>query len=76
MSVLAIYRQLRRLLAAWITSGWPTTHPESAEHPGLATFDEHDHAVVNRFLSGTLLKVRSGARFSSGSFFGLSHTCQ
>src|SRR6266851_9386021 len=25
---MAIYRQLRRLLAAWITSGWPTIHPE------------------------------------------------
>ncbi len=40
------------------TSGWLTTRPESAEHPGLATFDEHDQAVINRFLSGTLLKVR------------------
>jgi hypothetical protein len=64
-----------RAVLTGIVSGLPTTRPESAEHPGLATFDEHDQAVINRLLSGTLLKVRSGARFSSGSFFGLSHSC-
>jgi hypothetical protein len=26
MSVMAIYHQLRRLLAAWITSGWRANH--------------------------------------------------
>ena len=33
-----------------ITSALSTTRPESAQHPGLATFDEHDQAVINRFL--------------------------
>jgi hypothetical protein len=28
MSEIAIFHQLRQLLAAWITSGWPTIHPE------------------------------------------------
>jgi hypothetical protein len=31
MSVIGIYRQLRRLLAAWITSGWPKITGQSSE---------------------------------------------
>jgi hypothetical protein len=40
MSVTAIYRQLRRLLVAWITSGLPTTQE-------LRVFCQHIQPLVD-----------------------------